>query len=70
MILYWLFDRFVDLVVWVVIPVLFVLSAVAPFWFTKKILKRQLTAPNIAMILIMAAGLIALDIYLLYQAFI
>lgn len=65
----WLIDLFGHFIFWIGIPALLILSAAAPFLFIKKILKRRFTILNMFLAVVAAAGLLALDLYLLYWGF-
>lgn len=62
----WVSDLIFDIIFWVGIPGLFIVSAGAPFFVVKKILKRRFTPSILLISVICAIGLVALDIYALY----
>lgn len=49
------------------VPVLFFWSAIAPFLFIRKVMKQPFTVTNVIVAIVITGGLIALDIYLIYQ---
>lgn len=62
-------DFIFDVIFWVGVPALFIVSAGAPFFIVKKILKRPLTGLTVMTCSIISVGLMALDVYALYWAF-
>ena len=65
----WLVDLFGHFIFWIGIPLLLLTSAIGPFVFIKKILKRRFTALNISFALLVVAGLLVLDFTVLYRVF-
>lgn len=63
----WIVDIFGHIIFWIGIPALFIVSASAPFFVVKKVLKRKFTLLNFLVSMVVAAGLIAVDTYILYQ---
>jgi len=65
----WLVDFIGHFIFWICIPAFLIFSALAPFLFIKKVLKKSFTILNTLCAIIVAIGLLALDIYVLYQGF-
>lgn len=49
------------------VPVTFFFSAIGPFLFIRKVMKKPFGVVNVLVATAIAAGLIALDVYLIYQ---